>query len=102
MNQQTEATTPIILCQGVRCMFGPHADRKSPGERTGAKDWGVPRSCNVEASAGFRRHRQPALPPPWSIAEYNEACFIVRDHSGQALAYTSAHRFQAVRPMPPK
>jgi hypothetical protein len=26
------------------------------------------------------------FPPPWSVAEYNDACFIVRDHSGQALA----------------
>ena len=27
------------------------------------------------------------FPPPWSIAENNDACFIVRDHNGQALAY---------------
>jgi hypothetical protein len=26
------------------------------------------------------------FPPPWSIEEL-EACFVVRDHSGQALAY---------------
>jgi hypothetical protein len=26
------------------------------------------------------------FPPPW-IAEETEACFIVRDHNGQALAY---------------
>jgi hypothetical protein len=26
------------------------------------------------------------FPPPWEI-EGNGACFIVRDHSGQALAY---------------
>jgi hypothetical protein len=26
------------------------------------------------------------FPPPWSIDEL-EACFTVRDHSGQALAY---------------
>jgi len=26
------------------------------------------------------------FPPPWS-AEETEACFIVRDHGGQALAY---------------
>jgi endo-1,4-beta-D-glucanase Y len=26
------------------------------------------------------------FPPPWS-AEETEACYIVRDHSGQALAY---------------
>jgi hypothetical protein len=27
------------------------------------------------------------FPPPWSIDEYNDACFIVRDVNGQALAY---------------
>ena len=26
------------------------------------------------------------FPPPWSVEE-QEACFVVRDHSGQALAY---------------
>ena len=26
------------------------------------------------------------FPPPWSVEEL-DACFIVRDHSGQALAY---------------
>ena len=25
--------------------------------------------------------------PPWSVEEYNDACFIVRDHNGQQLAY---------------
>jgi hypothetical protein len=27
------------------------------------------------------------FPPPWSIDEYNEACFIVKDADGHALAY---------------
>ena len=27
------------------------------------------------------------FPPPWSVEE-TDACFIVRDHNGQALAYT--------------
>jgi endo-1,4-beta-D-glucanase Y len=27
------------------------------------------------------------FPPPWTVEEYNDACFIVRDHNGQALAY---------------
>jgi len=26
------------------------------------------------------------FPPPWTVEE-QEACFVVRDHSGQALAY---------------
>ncbi len=27
------------------------------------------------------------FPPPWTIDEANDACFIVRDGTGQALAY---------------
>jgi len=27
------------------------------------------------------------FPPPWTIEEHNAACFIVRDATGQALAY---------------
>jgi hypothetical protein len=27
------------------------------------------------------------FPPPWSIEELNDACFVVRDHNGQQLAY---------------
>jgi hypothetical protein len=31
------------------------------------------------------------FPPPWSVEE-TDACFIVRDANGQALAYTKSHR----------
>ena len=34
----------------------------------------------------FWRDRAPSLPSPWS-ADDNGACFIVKDHNGQALAY---------------
>jgi hypothetical protein len=27
------------------------------------------------------------FPPPWSVEEYNDACFIVQDKNGQKLAY---------------
>jgi hypothetical protein len=27
------------------------------------------------------------FPPPWSVEEYNDACFVVRDPSGQAPSY---------------
>ena len=27
------------------------------------------------------------FPPPWSIEELNDACFIVRDSNGQQLAF---------------
>jgi hypothetical protein len=32
------------------------------------------------------------FPPPWSVEE-QAACFIVRDHNGQALAYTRSFLF---------
>jgi hypothetical protein len=27
------------------------------------------------------------FPPPWALEEHNNACFIVRDATGQALGY---------------
>jgi hypothetical protein len=27
------------------------------------------------------------FPPPWDVEEYDRNCFIVRENSGQALAY---------------
>jgi hypothetical protein len=27
------------------------------------------------------------FPPPWTVEEYNDACFIVHDKNGQALGY---------------
>jgi hypothetical protein len=27
------------------------------------------------------------FPPPWTVEENNDACFIVRDNTGQALGY---------------
>ena len=43
--------------------------------------------------AQLPRDRKTKLPqqrrfaPPWTVEEYNDACFIVRDHNEQALAY---------------
>jgi hypothetical protein len=36
------------------------------------------------ARLGFAARR---FPPPWSVEEMNDACFIVRGNNGQALAY---------------
>ena len=36
-------------------------------------------------SAGAVKPRR--FPPPWTIEEHNQACFIVKDAGGQALAY---------------
>jgi endo-1,4-beta-D-glucanase Y len=27
------------------------------------------------------------FPPPWTVEDHNDACFIVKDHHGYALAY---------------
>jgi hypothetical protein len=32
------------------------------------------------------------FPPPWTIGEYNDACFIVRDKNGQRLFEEEAGR----------
>jgi hypothetical protein len=31
--------------------------------------------------------RPRRFPPPWTVDESNDACFIVRDNTGQALGY---------------
>ena len=41
----------------------------------------------MNAATGGNSIRRDAFPPPWTIEENNEACFIVRDKTGQALAY---------------
>ena len=62
----------------------PEFDHRSAKELT----------CHVAlACVGARRRRVPdrvrrrRFPPPWAIEEHNDACFIVRDATGQALAY---------------
>jgi hypothetical protein len=45
-----------------------------------------PPCCPVAAYCRSMSSTRP-FPPPWSIEEVNDACFIVRDHAGQALAY---------------
>jgi hypothetical protein len=32
------------------------------------------------------------FPPPWSIEEHNDACFIVKDATGQTLAYSTSRK----------
>jgi hypothetical protein len=46
----------------------------------------APRRTTVAAGAYYRYHRPPArrFPPPWIVEEHNDACFIVRDATGQA------------------
>jgi len=38
--------------------------------------------CPSRAGGSPRR-----FPPPWTVEEHNDSCFIVRDATGQALGY---------------
>jgi hypothetical protein len=40
----------------------------------------------VAQARGLRTSQTRRFPPPWSV-EKSDACFILRDHGGQALAY---------------
>jgi hypothetical protein len=42
--------------------------------------------CRTKRQQFGHRHMMRRFPPPWRIDE-TEACFIVKDHAGQALAY---------------
>jgi hypothetical protein len=42
-------------------------------------------NIDLDQKNNFAMHNR-RFPPPWSVDEL-EACFVVRDHSGQALAY---------------
>ncbi|MGC2075380.1 MAG: hypothetical protein WA728_04980 [Xanthobacteraceae bacterium] len=53
--------------------------------------------CQSNEPGGSGRRHQPAVevyqlesrrfPPPWSVEELNDACFVVSDASGQKLGY---------------
>jgi hypothetical protein len=42
--------------------------------------------ARAPSSTSAARRRLREFPPPWSVEE-TDACFIVRDANGQALAY---------------
>jgi hypothetical protein len=46
--------------------------------------WGDFKVSDIETPVS--RHAERRFPPPWSVDE-TDACFIVRDANGQALAY---------------
>ena len=39
------------------------------------------------AISSLRTDYARPFPPPWTVEELNDACFVVRDHNEQALAY---------------
>jgi hypothetical protein len=52
----------------------------------------MPRRVESRAASALTCYRRSIptarrFPPPWSIDEANNACFIVRDSTGQALGY---------------
>jgi hypothetical protein len=52
------------------------------GKRMGSKQ----KNCGCHRSLQHRKMPQRRFPPPWSVEE-QPACFVVRDHNGQQLAY---------------
>jgi len=48
---------------------------------------GRPLSASWSAAALTNVTSTRRFPPPWTIKENNDACFIVRDATGQALDY---------------
>jgi hypothetical protein len=65
---------------------------KADGDASGSNRIGLGRPLDAVRRRLPERVRkddptsQRCFPPPWTVEEYNDACFIVRDHSGQALA----------------
>ena len=41
------------------------------------------------------------FPPPWTAEDQTDACFIISDHSGYALAYVYFEEEPGRRPTPP-
>jgi hypothetical protein len=56
--------------------------RQSRWHLDAADDFAVSGRALVKIRMAARR-----FPPPWSIEELNNACFVVRDANGQQLAY---------------
>jgi hypothetical protein len=48
---------------------------------------GRPPSANWSAAALTNVTSTCRFPPPWIVEEHNNACFIVKDSTGQALGY---------------
>jgi|SRR6516165_10375226 len=65
--------------QGCGCVLLPDQSPGTAGRIKRTDEAGGRQSAELSADTS-------ALPPPWS-AEEQEACFFVRDHDGQQLAY---------------
>ena len=65
----------VFQCGSGSTVNAPNSDQSCP---------------SVAAGLSYRYHRPMPpprrFPPPWSIEEL-DACFVVRDHNGQQLAY---------------
>ncbi len=71
---------------------GPHPTFRAKGVGSLAKARRHVNSCLETRPTGLAdggRSDMPArrFPPPWTIDDANDACFIVRDSTGQALGY---------------
>jgi hypothetical protein len=69
----------------VRAGHHDHVASRHFGWRRGSTaSWR--RATMVAQARGLRTSQTRRFPPPWSV-EWSDACFIVRDHGRQALAY---------------
>jgi hypothetical protein len=55
----------------------------SPASLSSSDNFEIGSNNSLTIGGGNQRR----FPPPWSVEEYNDACFIVRDNDGQQLAY---------------
>ena len=68
----------------------PPDELEGQGHKPGEEQGGRALRKNMCPSQAIRlwqimpSHRR--FPAPWSAEEYNDVCYIVRDHDGQALA----------------
>jgi hypothetical protein len=67
-------------------------ERKQEGQTSGfqrrpVSDHDSISGLKVTSTTGRSMPSQRRFPPPWFIEEYNDACFIVIDASGQKLGY---------------
>jgi hypothetical protein len=66
---------------------------KADGDASGSNRIGLGQAAQCGPGGGCRsgcvktiQCSQRRFPPPWSVEE-QDACFVVRDHNGQQLAY---------------
>ena len=86
------ANAAAAFAGGLACVA--HLAPRCRGARaSGRRRRHIRRRRSITAGVDVGEYRAPSsisprrFPPPWIIEEHNDACFIVRDATGQALGY---------------